>query len=200
MDKATDTKQRLAVLTSNILNPFLIGVAVIFLFSFSSTASTSEAFKWAAISMLIGILPVFLMVLYFYKNGRLDNFYINVRAQRTRIYIFGSIFFSLSCLLLAYIGAPLLLVAGFVSGLSAILIFAFINLRWKISVHTGFMAGSSIALVMLFGWMAVVSVALVPLTAWARIKLDSHSLAQTIGGAVMAALIVGAVFYPLAIA
>ncbi len=150
--------------------------------------------------MLVGILPVFLIVLYLYKNGQLDNFFINVRGQRTRIYIFGSIFFSLSCVLLAYMGAPLVLVAGFVSGLSAILIFAFINLRWKISVHTGFIAGSSIALVMLYGWMAAASVALVPLTAWARIQLDSHSLAQTVGGAVMAALIVGAVFYPLAIA
>ncbi len=74
MDKRTDTKQRLAVLTSNILNPFLIGMAIIFLFSFSSTASTSEAFKWAAISMLVSIVPVFLVVLYFYKNGQLDNF------------------------------------------------------------------------------------------------------------------------------
>lgn len=200
MDKRTDTKQRLAVLTSNILNPFLMGVALIFLFSFSSTATTSEAFKWAAISMAVGILPVFMIVLYFYKNGQLDNFFISVRGQRTRIYILGSIFASLSSVLLAYLGAPLVLVAVFVSGLSAVLIFAFINLRWKISVHTGFMAGSSIALVMLYGWTAAASVALVPLAAWARIKLDSHSLAQTVGGAVMAALIVGAVFYPLAIA
>lgn len=200
MEKQTDIKQRLAVLTSNVLNPFLLGIALIFLFSFSSTASISEAFKWAGISMLVGILPVFLLVLYFYKNGQLDNFFISVRGQRTRIYIIGSIFFSLSCILLTYMGAPLILVAGFVSGLSAILIFAFINLRWKISVHTGFMAGSSIALVMLYGWTAAASVALVPLAAWARIKLDSHSLAQTIGGAVMAAIVVGAVFYPLAIA
>ena len=200
MAKHTDKKERLAVLTSNILNPFLIGMALILLFSFSSTATTSEAFKWAGISMAVGIVPVFLVVLYFYKNGQLDNFFISVRAQRTRIYIFGIILFSISCVLLSYMGAPVLLVAGFVSGLSAILIFAFINLRWKISVHTGFMAGSSLALVMLFGWMAAASVVLVPLTAWARIKLESHSLAQTVGGAVMASLIVAAVFYPLAIA
>ena len=199
MDKRTDTKQRIAVLTSNILNPFLLGITVIFLFSFSSTSSTSEAFKWAAISMAIGILPVFLIVLYLYKNGQLDNFFISTRGQRTRIYILGSIFFSLSCIVLAYMGAPLVLVAGFVSGLSAVLIFAFINLRWKISVHTGFMAGSSIALVMLYGWTAAASVALVPLAAWARIKLDSHSLAQAVGGPVMPALLGGSVWRPLAI-
>lgn len=193
-------KQRIAHLTSNILNPFLISTALILLFSFTSTTSTSEALKWVFISMVVSIIPVFMIVLYLYRSGKLDNFYISVRRQRTKIYLLGCLFASASCILLAYLGAPLVLVAGFVAGLSVVLIFTFVNLRWKISVHTGFMAGSSIALVMLYGWIAAAFVVLVPLTAWARIELDSHSLAQTVGGALLAAPIVAAVFYLLAVA
>lgn len=191
-------KQRIAAVTSNILNPFLLCMVVIFLFSFTSTTSTSEAFKWALLSLLISIVPVFLIVLYLYKSGKLDNFFISVRGQRTRIYLLGCFFATLGVVLLAAMGAPSLLVAAFVSGLAAVVIFAVINVWWKISVHTGFVAGSSIMLVMMYGWTAAAAVALVPLTAWARIELDSHSLAQTVGGALLASLIAVAVFYPIA--
>jgi membrane-associated phospholipid phosphatase len=74
-----------------------------------------------------------------------------------------------------------------------------INLRWKISLHTAFVAASATLLVMLYGWAAAVTVALVPLIAWARIELKHHSLAQAASGAVLAALIVFAVFYPIVI-
>jgi len=59
------------------------------------------------------------------------------------------------------------------------------------------MAASSIVLVMLYGWIAAVAVALVPLTAWSRVELEHHSLAQVIGGAILAALIAGVIFYPI---
>jgi len=61
-------------------------------------------------------------------------------------------------------------------------------------------AASATLLVMLYGWIAVATVALVPLTGWARIELEFHSLAQATIGALLAALIVVAVFYPLALA
>ena len=198
LDKPSGKRQRIANLTSNILNPFLLCLALIVLFSFKSTASTSEAIKWASISTGLGLLPVFLVILYLLRQGKLDDFFIAAREQRTRIYIIGCVSAAAGCITLALLGAPNILVAGFVTGVSTAIIFAIINLWWKISLHTAIVAASATILVMIFGWIAAASVALVPLTAWSRIELECHSLRQTISGALLATLLVFALFQPLA--
>ncbi len=193
-------RQKIANLTSNILNPFLLCLAVIILLSFASASSTLDAIKWALISIAMSILPVFLGIVYLIRNGKLDTFFTNVREQRTRIYLLGCLCAFVSCITLAYLGAPSILVAAFTTGLSTALIFMFINLWWKISLHTALVAASATLLVMLYGWSAAVTVALVPLTAWARIELEYHSLTQAATGALLATLIVVVLFYPLALA
>jgi len=200
MEKQIDTKKRIASLTSNILNPFSLCLALIFLFSFISSASAPEAIKWAFLSMAVSLLPVFLVIIYMIRNGTLDNFFISGRQQRTRIYLIGFFCASVSCVILAYLKAPSMLVVAFTTGLSTVLIFTLINLWWKISIHTAIVAASATVLVLLYGWMAAATVALVPLTAWARIELEYHSLAQVVSGALLAAVIVVGMFYPLALA
>ena len=150
--------------------------------------------------MAVSILPVFLVIIYLIRNGGLDTIFTNTRQQRTKIYLAAGFCAIAGCIILSYLKAPTILVAGFTAVLSTALIFMFINLWWKISVHTGFIAASSIVLVMLYGWIAAATVALVPLTAWARIELEHHSLAQAVSGAVLAALIAAVVFYPIALA
>lgn len=200
MEKQTEMKQRIANLTSNILNPVLVCLAIIILLSFASAPSTLDAIKWALISIAMSVVPVFLGIIYLVRNGKLDAFFTNVREQRTKIYLLGCLCVSVSCITLAYLRAPSILVAAYATGLSTALTFTFINLWWKISLHTALVAASATVLVMLYGWAAAATVALVPLTAWARIELEYHSLAQAISGALLAALIVIVMFYPLALA
>jgi membrane-associated phospholipid phosphatase len=195
--KQSGLKQRIAVLTSNILNPFLLCLALIMLFSFTSSASTSEAFKWAGISAGLGIMPVFLLVIYLLRHGKIDDFFIAAREQRTMIYFLGFASAAVGCITLFLLGAPRILIAGFVTGVTVALIFAFINLWWKISLHTAIVAASATIMVMLYGWIAAGTLALVPLTAWSRIELEYHSLTQTVSGAVLAALLVLFLFQPL---
>jgi len=195
-----DIRKRIANLTSNILSPFLVSLVVILLLSFASTSSTLDGLKWALISIALSILPVFLVILYLVRNGRLDAVFINVRGQRTKIYLLAAVCAVMGCVILTYLRAPSILVAAFIAGLSAIVIFMFVNLWWKISLHTAFVAASVTVLVMLYGWIAVVTIALVPLMAWARIELKYHSLAQVTTGALLAALIVVVVFYPFVVA
>jgi len=200
MEKQIDIKKRIASLTSNVLNPFLICLALIILFSFISSASAPEAMKWAGISMAVSLLPVFLFIIYRMRKGKLDNFFIRVRQQRTIIYLIGFVCASISCILLTRLEAPIMLIAAFATGISTLLLFSLINLRWKISIHTAIVAASATILVLLYGWMAAASVALVPLTGWARIELEYHSLAQVVSGAILATLLVMVMFYPLALA
>ncbi|MFC1987104.1 hypothetical protein ACFLVH_00930 [Chloroflexota bacterium] len=196
----TGTRKQIATLTSNILNPFLITLIMILLLSFASTSSTLDAFKWASISMAFSILPVFLVTIYLVRNGSIDAIFINARKQRTKIYLVAAFCAILSFIILTYLKAPAILIAAFITGLSTTAIFMFINLWWKISLHTALVSAAATVLLMLYGWVALITVALVPLTAWARIELRQHSLAQTATGAILAALIVVVIFYPLALA
>ena len=85
--------------------------------------------------------------------------------------------------------------ATFVAGLSAIIVFMCINLLWKISVHTAFVAASVTVLILVYGSIGAVTAILLPLVIWSRIKLEHHSPAQVATGALLAAVIVIMVFY-----
>ncbi len=199
-ERQTEMRKRIANLTSNILNPFWLSLAIILLLSFVSAPSTLDALKWAFIAMALSVLPVFLIIVYLALNGKLDAVFANVRGQRTKIYLAAGLCAAVGCIILSYLEAPPILVAAFTAGLSAVVIFMCINLWWKISLHTAFAAGSVTVLIMLYGWIAAVTVAVVPLTAWARVELEHHSLAQVATGALLATLIVVVVFSPFLLA
>ncbi len=190
-----EMRKRIANLTSNILNPFLVSLVIILLLSFESTSSILSALKWSLISIALSILPVFSVIIYLVRNGRLDGVFTPVRGQRTKIYWLAGACAGAGCVILHYFGAPLILVATFVAGLSAVVIFMCVNLLWKISLHTAFITASVTVLVILYGWLAAVAILLIPLMSWSRIELEHHSLAQVATGALLAALIVVMVFY-----
>ena len=190
-----ETRKRIAELVSDILNPFLVSLVIILLLSFTSTSTILDALKWALISILLSILPVFLAIVYLVRKGRLDAVFTNVRGQRTKIYLLAALCAVVGCVILFYFGAPPILLATFVAGLSAVLIFLCINLLWKVSLHTAFIAASVTVLVILYGWIAAVTIILVPLMSWAKIEAGHHSLAQVATGALLAASIVAVVFY-----
>ncbi len=188
-------RERIANLTSNILNPFLVSFVLILLLSFKSTSSALDAVKWLLVSIAISILPVFSVVIYLVRKQRLENLFINVRKQRTKIYLVAGVCASIGSIIFPYLGAPPILRAAFIAGLSAIVIFMCVNLLWKISLHTAFVTASVAVLIILYGSLTVVTVVLVPLIAWSRIELRHHSLAQVAAGALLAALVVVVVFY-----
>lgn len=190
-----ETRKRIAGLISNILNPFLVCLGLILLLSFVSAPGLFEALKWALILIFFTILPVFLVVIYLIRNDRIENLSISIREQRTKIYWLAGACAGAGCITLLYLGAPLILLAAFVAGLSSVVIFMCINLLWKISLHTAFVGGSVVVLGILYGWVAMATLVFVPLMSWSRMELKHHSLAQVTGGAALAALIVVVVFH-----
>ena len=186
---------RIASLTSNILNPFLVGFLLILLLSFRSTSSTLDAIKWSLISIAASILPVLGVIIYLVRSQKLENIFINVRKQRTKIYLLAGVCAGVGWVILYYLEAPKELLATFVAGFAAVVVFMCVNFLWKISLHIALIAASVTILIILYGSIAVVTVALVPLIGWARIELKHHSLAQVVAGALLAAVIVVVVFY-----
>jgi len=188
-------RERIANLTSNILSPFLIGLILIVLASFEATTTVFDTIKWSLILTALSVLPIFLFVVYLVRHNRLDSIFANVREQRTKVYVLAIILAVVSCIILLSLKAPLMLLAAFVASLSANAIFMLVNLHWKISVHTGFITAAVTLLFILYGLASLASIVLIPLVAWARMELEHHSLAQVFTGALLAIVIVVAVFY-----
>ncbi|MBA7649553.1 hypothetical protein ES703_57350 [subsurface metagenome] len=188
-------RERIANLTSNILNPFLVSLILILLLSFKSTSSALDAVKWSLVPIAISILPVLSVIIYLVRKQRLENPFIITRKQRTKLYLVAGACAGIGCIIFPYLGAPKELRATFVAGFSAVVVFMFVNLLWKISLHTALITASVTVLIILYGSIAAVTVVLVPLIAWSRIELKHHSPAQVAAGALLAALIVVVVFY-----
>jgi membrane-associated phospholipid phosphatase len=188
-------RETLAKLISNILNPFLIGVAVLVLVAFETTATTADAFKWSAIALALSVLPVFIVTICMVRLKMLDGLFTNPRRQRNLLYLLASVLAALGCGLLWYLDAPRLISVTFTAGLAAIVIFMIINYFWKISLHTAFISASVAVVIIVYGAAAAWASVLVPPVAWARIKLKQHTLAQVITGGFLAAAIVVGVFW-----
>ena len=190
----TETRKRIAFLTSNALNPFLMWLVLTILLSFESAPGILAALKWSLIPASIGILPIFLAIIYLVRRGSLDGVFSGVREQRTKIYALSGICAAAGYVILYYSRAPLMLQSVFVSAVPAAVIFLVINLWWKISLHTAFVAALVTVMIFLYGGIAAVSVILVLIIGWARLELKEHSLAQVTAGALLASSIVVIVF------
>ena len=187
-------RERLAKLTTDILNPFLLSIIVFILLVVESTNNANEALKWILISLVLSVLPVFLVVVYMVRRKKLEGIFANPRQQRNGIYILASVLGAVGCGVMWYFEAPRLLSVTFTAGLISIVAFMVINCYWKISLHTAFVAGSVTIITIVYGALGALTILLLPLVAWARISLNQHSPAQVITGALLSAAILLVVF------
>jgi membrane-associated phospholipid phosphatase len=188
-------RKTLARLITNILSPFLIAFSVIILLSFKSAGSTTDAVKWASLSIALSVLPVLALVFYLVRRKKLDGIFVNPRWQRTGIYLLSSALGAIGYWLLWYLQAPSLLVATFAAGFAATAVFLVINFFWKISLHTAFIASAVAILIVVYGVSAAWTLLLLPPVAWARVELKQHSLMQVATGALFAVAIVVGIFW-----
>ena len=188
-------RERLARLTSNILNPFLVSFIVIILLAVEATASVGEALKWALISIALSVLPIFAVVICMVRQKKLDGIFVNPRQQRHIIYILASALGAIGCGVMWYFSAPKLLSVTFSAGLATIVVFMAINRFWKISLHTAFTAASVAVITIVYGVLGALTILLLLPVAWARIRLEQHSPAQVAAGALLSAGIVLVVFW-----
>ena len=187
-------RDKVAELTSIIVNPFIVHIIMILIISFKSTDSTAEGVRWLLISIAISTVPIFIIVLCLVRYNKVDSFFIKVRSQRDKVYILSSVLMGIACAVLFFLRAPVMLVALFIAIFIAGLVFACVNRWWKISIHVASISAAVTALVILYGPVAAWTILLVPLVAWARVEMEHHSLAQVLAGGLLSSLILLLVF------
>jgi hypothetical protein len=81
--------------------------------------------------------------------------------------------------------APLLTTVVMFGYFVGTLFLFFINLYWKISIHTMGIAGPTTVLVFVFGYWGALLGLLLPPVIWSRVYLKKHTVAQAITGAIL---------------
>lgn len=169
-----------ANLVSNVLNPPLVSMLGIFLMA--SVLGTSVAWRWAILFVVLAVITPSLYVYLLLKRGKIENFHIPNRENRTGPYmvIIGSNL--LVVLIMVLSKAPFLLLAFGIMGVLQSTLLFLINNYWKISGHATAISGLSTFMVAALGWSMSPVLMMVPLVAWARIRTKSHSFWQTVAG------------------
>lgn len=155
--------------------------------------STAEAWLWALYYGLLAVVVPSLYVLALYQRGVVSDIHLRNRSERIRPTL-ATLAAAVTVWLLLFVGhGPALLIALAAANVIQTALFFAITLHWKISAHTG----SAAALAVLAAWglpgLAAVPIILsVPLIAWSRVRLEDHTPAQTVIGAVLGSLIFAA--------
>ncbi|MBN2043928.1 MAG: hypothetical protein JW757_02810 [Anaerolineales bacterium] len=169
-----------ARLVSNVLNPPLLSALGILVMAWF--IGTKEAWRWAVLFVMLVVLVPTGYVLLLLKQGKIENFHIPNRENRTKPYLVIIGTNLLGVILMAVMGAPFLLAAFAVMGVIQSTLMFVINRYWKISGHATAISGLSVFMVAALGWSLAPMLVMVPLVAWARIRTHSHTVWQTIAG------------------
>ncbi len=185
----TTKQDRVASWVSNIAAPPILAVVGVVLVALQT--AEQGAWEWALLFGAFAVALPLLYVVWEVYRGNITDVHVPDREQRTRPYLVA-LGASLAVWLIFALwpAPPMFRMLALANGLQA-LIFFLITLRWKISLHSAAAGGLTVlglsALSSTGLWIALT----VPLIAWARVRLRRHTLAQTIGGAVLGAAIFG---------
>lgn len=179
---------------SQILHPVPLGIVSIFIVGVLGSANRIQGLWWALVCALIHVVPPTIFFNIRLHQGAYSDDDISIRSQRNELYLFGMLNVTIGTLILWLLNAPSPLLAMLVSVAVMNLISFFINLFWKISIHSASIGScatlASIYLPALGGicWVAAV------VLGWARLRTRNHTLMQVIAGISLAVVCVLGVY------
>lgn len=177
---------RLAWWVSQIGSPPILGLTGILLVG----AALGFAQFWPLI-LFYGSLTLLLplgFILWLLQRGQVSDYNLTRREERFLPMLVSMTTALFGWLYLNQVEAPALLLALAATNLAQSVVYFFITLRWKVSIHSAVAAGLAVLGCAIAGetvWLLVLSV---PLIAWSRVVLRRHTLAQTVVGAAIGSL------------
>lgn len=179
--------RKIARWISAIFSPPLVSVFAVILMTEFATGRTSYA-RAAGYAVLAIGLPV-LFTLWMMHTGRVSDFHITIRKERTRPMIFMILSGIVSWSYLWFTKEHIDILTVF-AGIAVLhmLFLLLVTLRWKISGHASTISGLCVFLIAYLGARALPFLLLIPIVIWARVILRRHTLAQSMAGALTGAI------------
>ncbi len=190
---SSEWKDRWARLVSAILSPLAIAIAAVVMAAYG--INDESALTWIAIYIALSIVPPTLYIMYLVRKGVVTDFHLNVRKERTQPFILMTLNTALALLVMYLIGAPKLILVVIAVAVLQLVSMLLITLRWKISGHCTAVTGFVVLGLALFGESFLPLILLIPIVAWSRVRLNRHTIAQTIAGVFLGAITVSILLY-----
>lgn len=176
-------KRRFAHWVSTLLSPTALAILTVILAGLNIHNKQGWLWIFGMAFGLIGLPSLYLIWLL--KRGKITDYDVFLRQQRYKPYFVILACFAGTLLVMTLGGAPYILVTLALAVTVMTIIMLLINFRWKISAHSAAAASFAILTIQLAGLAASPVFLAVPLVAWSRVTLQRHTLAQTIGGALL---------------
>lgn len=186
------TSYKLAVILSRLFDPTWIIPAML---TVAVVWSISNGLRWRFILLLLlldGFVP-FLYFLHLLKTKEISDWDTTNRRERYQLYLFTVAVHAVGVLFATFLGKIILAKMLFAFWVLAA-VFTSVTFVWKISLHAGVWAAAATFTTYTFGsawiwmWFMIIPVS------WARVVMKKHTWAQVACGAVLASVLLLALF------
>ncbi len=178
---------------SSIFSPPLVVIYTILISAYYINAPSK--WIWAALFIMLFVLPPTLYVYSLLKKGLIKDFHMNIRNERIKpllVILFNTL---LGVGIFYVLGSPKFFIVFALCCLITILLMYFVTLSWKISGHGVAAGGLCVILISSMNEAAIPFTIIVPIIAWSRVILSRHTIMQTISGVILGFLTFGIPLY-----
>lgn len=180
-----------ARVVTEVGSPYAINIVTALIAGFAVESPAWGLFV-AAIS---GIIPLVVIMIGMRRGSATDHHVTNLGDRRRVIpVILGIVVVGLVVEIVAR--APRELIAWTVAGVAVLVGIALVTVaaHWKISIHTGVYAGTTVLLAILASPWFLIALPLTAMIGWSRVWLGEHTLGQVIAGALLGAPLAAAAY------
>jgi membrane-associated phospholipid phosphatase len=178
-------KRKWASFISDITIPPVIAVLMFSLINYSLLRGFPFVAVTCITTLFAAIVPLSMLLLWETRTKAKIDLDVPARTERGRPLLFACTSYLIGTAALVVAHAPLLTTVLMFGYFAGTLCLFFINLYWKISIHTMGIAGPMTVLIFVFGYWGVLLGLLLPPVIWSRVYLKKHTVAQAITGAVL---------------
>ena len=181
-------RRKWATAISNVTIPPVIAVLTFTLINYSLSSGLPFIILTFITTLFTAIVPLSILIIWARRTNAY-NLDISARTDRNFPLLLAAVSYFIGTAVLLIIHAPILTATVMFGYFAGTLFLFFVNLRWKISIHTMGIAGPTAVLIFVFGYWGALLALLLPPVIWSRVYLKKHTVAQALAGAAVGFLL-----------
>jgi len=171
----------LAQVISFLFNPVMMLVFVPLIIVYRTTGDVILSLAWTGYTMIF-LIAITFFVIYGVHKKIFTDLDVSKRTQRPLLFTVG-LFMTLIYLWgLFFLNGPKILSVVTIVFICGVLLIALINTRLKVSFHVATVSALLFSMAIIYQGYYYLTLLLIPTVAWARLKINRHTLPETIVG------------------
>ncbi len=173
---------KIARVVSDIFIPITFSAFMSFYLSYNLTDNSTKFWENFFLTLVSTVLLPLVYFLKQYKKGKIINRDAVVKEERTDVYRFTLIIFSIAYSISLWIHSPVFIQIYLLNLVLSTAGVYFINKKFKISIHSMTSAGTATLLFFIEPYLAFLVLILTFVIMWSRWELKVHTLDEVIAG------------------